>query len=282
MELENTNNTENMEDHILDGAWDNDDADDFDADVGTEGGQEPADQQAQEQQAQQEQPKADQPAANTESQMPELFTIKNRDETRQVTREELIAMAQKGWDYDTVRQERDQLRQRQQQNDPALNFLTAQAQKNGMDVPQYLRQIEKQELMRRGMSDQEAERELDVRSREAAIVEQQAKIDAYNTQKANAERAAQDREANLRRDMTSFLKAYPEVKAESIPAEVWTKVAQGVPLINAYTMYENAQLKAQLAAERQNKANQQRTPGALGGNAAAEMDEFDRYWNEDD
>lgn len=282
MEQENINSTETMEDHILDNAWDNDDADDFDADVGTEGEQEPADQQAQEQQEQQEQPKADQPPANADSQPPELFTIKNRDETRQVTRDELIAMAQKGWDYDTVRQERDQLRQYRQQNDPALNFLTAQAQKNGMDVAQYLRQVQKQELMRRGMSDQEAEREMQMRQREADVNAQQAQINAYNSQKASAERAAQERQAALRRDMMSFQKAYPEVKADDIPAEVWANVAKGTSLINAYTMHENAKLKAQLAAERQNKANQQRTPGALGGNTAAELDEFDRYWNEDD
>lgn len=45
---------------------------------------------------------------------PETFTLKNRDETRRVTRQELIAMAQKGWDYDNVRRERDQLRQYRQ------------------------------------------------------------------------------------------------------------------------------------------------------------------------
>ena len=85
-----------------------------------------------------------------------------------------------------------------------------------------------------------------------------------------------------RQDMERFLDAYPGVKAESIPQEVWGRVAQGVPLVSAYAMYENQQLRVQLAAERQNRANRARTPGGLGANAGVELDEMDRMWAEDD
>lgn len=172
---------------------------------------------AEETPAQEEQKTADQP---------ELFTLKNRDETRQVTREELIAMAQKGWDYDNVRQERDQLRQYRQAME---------------QVKTPVRAIPKAEtLMQRA--------------------------------KANAQK----------QDMERFLHTYPTVKAEEIPREVWGQVARGVPLVSAYAMHENQQMKIQLNAQRQNQINRVRTPGGLGHNIGGELDELDRMWAEDD
>lgn len=90
------------------------------------------------------------------------------------------------------------------------------------------------------------------------------------------------RQQARRQDMERFLQAYPEVKAETIPRQVWEQVARGMPLVSAYAMHENRQLKVELAAERQNRANRQRTPGALGANSGGEPDELDRMWAEED
>ena len=90
------------------------------------------------------------------------------------------------------------------------------------------------------------------------------------------------REKARAQEMERFLNTYPEVKAADIPRGVWEQVAKGVPLVSAYAMHENQQLKMQLAAERQDKLNRQRTPGALGSHSGNELDELDRMWNEDD
>ena len=90
------------------------------------------------------------------------------------------------------------------------------------------------------------------------------------------------RERAREKDMERFLNTYPEVKANHIPREVWQQVAKGVPLVSAYAMHENQQLKMQLAAERQDKLNRQRTPGALGSHSGGELDELDRMWAEED
>ena len=103
----------------------------------------PADQPEGEQKETQAQPAAEEQQAD----QPELFTIKNRDETRQVTREQLVAMAQKGWDYDTVREERDQLRQYRQDADPALELVRSYAQRNGMTVGDYLDYCQNRSLL---------------------------------------------------------------------------------------------------------------------------------------
>lgn len=222
---------------------------------------------------------AEEPVGETpeepEAPQEELFTLKNRDETRQVNRQELVAMAQKGWDYDTVRAERDQLRQFRSEAGPALEMVKANAQRNGMTVPDYLDHCRKQDLMRGGLDEHTAAQTLQ-------IEKQQAELDARRQQENSLIQRVRAQQAGRRQDMERFLQAYPAVRAESIPDQVWAQVARGVPLVSAYAMHENQQLKAQLAAERQNKANRLRTPGSLGANAAAELDEIDRMWGEED
>lgn len=166
---------------------------------------------------------------------PEMFTLKNRDETRQVGREELIAMAQKGWDYDNVRRERDQLRQYRQAMEQVKATIGENRTQGGAPAAP-----KAEELIRRV--------------------------------KANAQK----------QDMERFVQAYPGVKAESIPREVWGRVARGVPLVSAYAMHENQRLRMQLNAQRQDQINRARTPGGLGRNVSGELDEIDRLWGEDD
>ena len=90
------------------------------------------------------------------------------------------------------------------------------------------------------------------------------------------------REKARAQEMERFLNTYPEVKAGDIPREVWQQVAKGVPLVSAYAMHENQQLRMQLAAERQDRLNRRRTPGGLGSHSGGELDELDRLWNEED
>ena len=90
------------------------------------------------------------------------------------------------------------------------------------------------------------------------------------------------REQAQAREMERFLAAYPQVNADDIPREVWQQAAAGVPLLTAYAMHENRQLKMLLAAERQDRLNRQRTPGSLGANSGGELDELDRMWAEED
>jgi hypothetical protein len=98
-------------------------------------------------------------------------------------------------------------------------------------------------------------------------------------QEADAQRQEDQRQ---RADLERFLQVYPDVQAEAIPLEVWRQVARGESLVSAYALHENRQLRAQLAAERQDRSNRQRTPGGLGYNISAELDEIDRMWREDD
>lgn len=269
----NENNT-NM-DTALDSAWDNEDGNASEVQDTTTNTAEPAADQPKEAPAAQGQ-QADPPAA------PELFTLKNRDETRQVTRDELVTMAQKGWDYDTVRAERDQLRKYRDEANPVLEMFKGYAQRNNMSVPDYLDFCRKQELMRQGMTEQDAVTKLGMEKERAELDARQKAVQAQEEQQTSAQRQAQEARQKLQEDIALFCRTYPGVDPKTIPQEVWAAVKGGDTLTNAYTMYENKRLAAELAAERQNKANQANTPGSLGGNAASEMDAIDRFWAEDD
>jgi len=234
--------------------------------------EQPADQPV-EQTPAQEQPKADQP---------ELFTLKNRDETRQVTRNELVAMAQKGWDYDNLRQERDQLRQYRSEAEPALELVKSYAARNGMELGAYLDFCRKQELMAGGMSEADDSQKLGMEKERADRDRRQAEIRAKEEAQTSAVRAAQKQAEARQKDIETFFRVYPGVDPKSIPKEVWEAVQKGDTLTNAYTMHENRRLTAELAAERQNKANLAKTPGSLSGNSVTEADEIDRIWAEDD
>ncbi len=227
---------------------------------------------------------AEQPAAQEADQAPapELFTLNGGGETRQVSRDEVIALAQKGWDYDAVAQERDQLRQYREEAGPALELVKGYAQRNGMSVGDYLDFCRKQELMRGGMTEQDAAVKLGLERERSELDARQAQLQAEEQRRTSAEQQARQAAQARRESMERFLQVYPDVQAESIPREVWLEVAQGRDLTEAYTRYENQQLKAQLAAERQDKANRAKTPGSLGGNSGAEMDEIDRMWSEED
>lgn len=223
------------------------------------------------------------PAEQEPEGAPELFTLKNRDEQRQVTREEVVAMAQKGWDYDRVKEERDQLRQYRQEADPALELVKSYAQRNGMTVSDYLDYCRRQELIASGMSEQEAVQKVSMEKERADLDARRAEIEAQEQQRNSAAQAYRQAKEARQRDFTDFMRAYPKVKADEIPREVWESVRGGRNLTEAYTMYENRRLQTELAAERQNRKNQETSPGSLGGsNVDNQASMISQWWDETD
>lgn len=267
----------------MESAWDNDN-DSWESDAEPEVNQQTEQQEA----APAPETTGDQTATNQTQQAlenqqePYMIPYEFMGEKKQLAASEAAPYIQKGMHYDAVRQERDQLRQYREQNAAAVEFLNRHAQSQGLSVQQYLQQMQKQELLRTGMSDAQAEREIQFQQEKAQVEAQKRAIDAFQQTRNSAQMEQQKKQEAFKQSVADFKKAYPDKKPEEIPKEVWAKVGQGVPLLSAYTMHENAQLKAQLAAEQQNKANQKRSPGGLGGNLGAELDEMDRIWDEDD
>jgi len=182
---EEMNTTAVMEDAVLDSAWEDED-----------GGFEMEDeaQTAEADQPEAEQQPADQPAAtetnadpasgtDTPADQPELFDIVYRGQREQLTREQMVTMAQKGRDYDTVRAERDALKAEQAASAGAVDLVKGYAQRMGMDLPQYLDWCRKQDLLRTGMDEQQADQTLQMEKRQADLDAREARIGAEEAQR---------------------------------------------------------------------------------------------------
>lgn len=189
-------------------------------------------------------------------------------------------MAQKGWDYDAVRQERDELRLYKQDAEGALQAVKAYAARSGMSVERYLDYCREQELVAGGVSRETAQAQVAVEKQKAALdareAREAAEKKAREAQAQNERERAQARE----KEFSAFMAAYPDVKPEDIPKEVWAAVAKGESLTTAYTMHVNEALKAKLAAKQQNEKNAARSPGSMNSRGESGRKSIDEIWDE--
>lgn len=211
----------------------------------------------------------------------ESFTLRHMDDPPiTVGREEVVRLAQKGLDYDRVQTERDQLREYRAQADPALSLVKTFAQNSGMSLEEYVDYCRAQAIMADGVDEATAKARVEMEKQQARMDAQtRAAEEERQRQKATAERERAQTEAR-RQDMVAFLGAYPDVKAADIPKEVWEKVAGGQSLVSAYTMYQNQQLKAQIAAKEQNQQNAAKAPGSMRSQGEKGRKTLADFWDE--
>lgn len=70
-----------------------------------------------------------------------------------------------------------------------------------------------------------------------------------------AQLKAKEQESESNKQFTDFIQAYPDVKADSIPDEVWNINKQGVPLKYAYESYLLKQISTENKILKQNATN---------------------------
>lgn len=87
--------------------------------------------------------------------------------------------------------------------------------------------------------------------------------------------------ADRRREVETFLHAFPGVEAEDIPSQVWAQAAGGLGLTGAWALYENGLLRQALAALEQNGENRARSLGSLGSRQSVNGGgSIEAYWEE--
>ena len=200
----------------------------------------------------------------------ELFDLKYMKETRQVNREEVVELAQKGMDYDRAVQQRDSLRNSLQEqltwranNEETLSAIENLARQSGVDVAEFVRNLRTNMLMKQdGLTRNEAhERILREDAEKKLAKKEQADL---KTQEATMQ------QTRAQKEIAAFNDKYPDVDVQSIPDEVFRRAASGeVTLSGAYAEHlnsqlnaENERLRAELAAEKQNKINKQKAVGS--------------------
>ena len=241
-------------------------------------------------------PEADQPTEEPEAeQQPEAepeeegqqdedadqrFELKHLDEIRSVNREEVIALAQKGLDYDRIRERYDAAKPHiewYEKNADTVRWLEEMAKEQGMTLGEMVDETRAEIMARNTNQSVSVCRGIVANERKALELEAQKK--AISTES--------DSKARMEADVQAFVKAYPDAAKDpsGLPAEVWDAVHQGETLVNAYRAWENKQLRAQLEkqkTEAQRKAQEQknkaRSTGSQTSAGKADIDAFDAAW----
>lgn len=206
---------------------------------------------------------------------PDVFVLKLNHETKEVSREEALALAQQGLDYERVRNQRDEFdRQRKElqkfrdANADVVDFLKELADDTGMTPEQVMDEIRSNQYVRKGMSQEAAKERV---AREKAERRLNAATQ-HRRQQEQEKQAADDERRRRDEDIQAFFQSFPGVEPKDIPQEVWAAVTQGQRLVSAYREWktsrdiaeakaENQRLKAELEAAKKNNQNRQKTVG---------------------
>lgn len=204
----------------------------------------------------------------------QLFEINYLGKPEKLTLEQMTELAQKGRDYDHVRQERDKLKG---ESGRQLDFLKKLADKAGVSVDEQIDLTEAMWLM-----DEEAAKGNTISEAEALLRIQRDRGKAPETEKVENS----DAPAGFNEQIDRFLKVYPDVTGDQIPQEVWDETKRnGGDMLAAYQVYKIKTLEAEnakLKQAEQNNKNSKRSTGSLNSAGAnRKKDAFDEGWDSD-
>lgn len=223
--------------------------------------------------------------ADEQDETDQLFTLKHLDETREVGRDEVIALAQKGMDYDRIRMDRDQARAEMAKLSEMEAFLKELAEPNGMTIEELIDTTRANVMAEKEGLDRDVALQRVKLDRDRKALEAERQSLNHQTEVGQQQAAEQQR---MRASMDRFIKAHPDLNAEDIPNEVWEAFAAGKDLGDAYALHEAKTLREQLEEKdreletlRQNSNNKARSTGSqttAGSKRETEADAFDKLW----
>jgi hypothetical protein len=202
----------------------------------------------------------------------QTFTLKVNKEERTVTLEEMKTLAQKGFDYDRVKEQNTKSQQTIQDLQAQLEGFNSR--KNVLDMLDIISaksRTSADELMESiylsvrksaGVSEETAREEL-----KSAKLEKE--LNGYKA-KQEAKPKENDAETRANRELEEFRQNFPDVAlSEELVQKLISDVQKGMSLSAAYRKMEKAQtdarirdLEQQLAAKKQNDKNKKRSPGS--------------------
>lgn len=206
------------------------------------------------------------------------YTLEHLGEVREVSLEEMKSLAQKGWDYDHVRQGYDQYKEYKEM----FNELVA-----GTDItPQQFVQEYRQGLMEAEIQERTAEimeSELVNESIAERLARAEIENKYANKQRENAMRAENQRlqaEAQQKQQVMADIEMLVNIRPEiaeanfKFPDEVMKMVSSGMPLSSAYLGWVAKQSEVKATQLEQTLKNGQKDVGSMKSEARGEKDPF--------
>lgn len=224
--------------------------------------------------AESEAPKEEDEQTETEEQQEEkghqLYTLKTPKGEKQCSLDEVLVYANKGMDYDGMRQDRDRLR----------DFLKEMAAPLNLSVEELIDNTRARMLIQ-----QKKEAGEELSEMEALTIIQRNRAEKQAEAQATDEKAAS--EAAKAQMIRAFVNEFPDVKATDIPADVWAECSRTGDLAGAYRKYadglkdsEIKRLKKENETLKQNQKNKDRSTGPRrSAGAATPKDPFDEAWD---
>lgn len=276
--------TDDTEDgNVLDDSAEDEDSDDEAEDAAEDDEDDSDEDDSEEDDAEEEEPADDTDEDKT-------FTLKVNKEERKVTLEEMTTLAQKGADYDRVKEQNTKSQQTIQDlqaqlegfnsRKNVLDMLDIISAKSGTSADELMESIYLSVRKSAGVSEETAREEL-----KSAKLEKE-----LNGYKAKQEAAPKEKDAETRanRELEEFRQNFPDVAlSEELVQKLIPDVQKGMSLSAAYRKMEKAQtdarirdLEQQLAAKKQNDKNKKRSPGSQkdsgGRRTRSDYEEFER------
>lgn len=237
---------------------------------------------------------AAQPGGNEEQQAQtdgQLFELKHLGETKNVNRDEVVTLAQKGMDYDRVTEKNTQLETQVSEQKQQLATLTEHenalqelANQSGTTVEELVENmliaVTKSKY---GIDDDGMALERVKLDRERRALDQERAALAPQKQEQEQQAANEKWRGEC---FDAFAKAYPDVDPASIPNGVWEAFNRGETLVSAYARERNKALEAEIARMKseqetrdRNAANAARSTGSQSSAGKTGSDEaFDALW----
>lgn len=228
--------------------------------------------------------------ADSDTNAEQTFTIKVNKEQRQVTLEEMTTLAQKGADYDRVKEQNSQLHQtnsdmqakldEMSSKQGVLDILSIVAEKSGSSLEQLAESLYVNFRKSAGASEDVAREEL-----KSARLEKE--LNTFKAQQTKQQEKETDAESRAQHELEDFQREHPDVSlTEELIDKLVPDIQNGMSLTAAYRKYEKAQdaakiaeLERKLAAKEQNDKNKRRSPGSQqdsgGRRAKSDFEEFE-------
>jgi len=224
--------------------------------------------------------------AEEQKESDQTFELKHLDETRTVNREEVIALAQKGMDYDRIRGKLDELRGVEtvaSENQSYAEFIKELADNAGITVEQLIDSTRARILTDRAAKEGRALSQTE--ALEQAKQTREARAQAMQQGKEAQE--ARNRQEKFREEAARFRTLHPDVKADEIPPEVWKDYDESGNLADAWNKHVNRQLTAEneslrkeLETLKQEAKNAARSTGSLKTAGASQKSAIESAWEE--
>lgn len=234
----------------------------------------------------------DEPAEENKEEVPaQTFTLKHNGAEFQVTQEQIVPLAQKGMDYDRIREQRDNLL-----NDPSLRRLDDFARLQGMSREQFIGSLVEafegqqismmagQLMEQRGLDEQTAyemaslhyQNENAQKYQEYQRAEQER---AYQEELYNAQ-VAESEEAKTIQSFNALINKYPELKDkrwDEFPEQVRNDITNGISPLEAYQSFVIAERSKELEILKTNNKNKERATGDAKHKSTSEDSDFDIF-----